>query len=163
MVQKQWITWGMLAVLIISSLMFIGARCKPDESGGVVVVEEDEDEVESQQRNQGTPVTFTKESLEKAGVPVYPSTEDAIEQDVTKDGAGSFHGTVFLVSSTCPPENVQRFYDSTLRDMPGYSKEIIEGSAHYKFILENGDQVTLIITSAGQDPMAGSNITTIFN
>ncbi len=159
--RKQWMTWALVVVVLAAPLLLMGVKCNPNNPEATL--EEEAQQQEQEQQNQGTPVTFTKESLEKAGVPVYPSTEDAIEQDVTKDGAGSFHGTVFLVSSTCPPENVQRFYDSNLRDMPGYSKEIIEGAAHYKFILENGDQVTMIITSAGEDPTAGSNITTIFN
>jgi hypothetical protein len=158
--RKQWVTWALVVAVLASPLLLMGIKCNPNQPDATL---EEEAQQQQQEQQQGTPTNFTKQSLEKTGVPVYPSTDDGLSQLVTINKNGEYYGSVVLHSSTCPPENVAMFYDSMLAGKPGYNKSTSDGNITYEYTAENGDKMTILITSGGEGPMGGSNITVLFN
>jgi hypothetical protein len=151
--KKQWMTWGMLVVLMVSSLMLMGVKCNPNQTDSA----DQQEQVE-----ELTAAEMSKEALEQAGVPVYSSIEGIpVSHSVMVDGNGRYSGIIILRSTTCPPVNVMSFYDAVLIEKYGATKTSGPGpdpSATYTYTTNKGEKVTIKVENAGSAPEEGTLI-----
>ena len=164
--RKTWKTWALVVCLLLCVPWLMAARCDPSQPEVVVVDDEQEQQGAQQDSQQSTPANMDYQKLQEAGVPVYPSCDPApVRDDVEVNQHGHYTGDILLKSSTCPPENVAKFYDSMLAMMNDYKKETTgTGTIRYSYTTMAGEMVAISLIDDGDgDPSRGTDILISFN